>query len=278
MKYNLYVNQSKALELGITNLNQAHIFDLLTTASSWASVEIINNEYFYWVSRQAICRELVLLNLKPDTVYRHLKSLDKIGLIIYKKLGKKDCIQMTKKGKKYLSNTPKIAMLEMNPNRYVGNESEKTLNSDLNPKKLGNESEKHSDLNPTYPTTTINHTTSNHKEKNIKKKIPSYSEKLKNFIPTEKTADVFKNVYPLLEKKDYLELLEQFKDQALNRAKPFKNLNAGFRNYIKRKYIAPVKQVVRKNEIGSFRHLGDIVRANQAIKKKSGLPEQILIN
>ena len=254
MKYNLYINQLKAIELGITNLNQAHIFDLLTTSSSWASIKIINNEYFYWVSRQTICRELVLLNMKPDTVYRHLKSLQKIGLIFYKKLGKKDCIKITPKGKKYLTNDPKITMSEMNPNHYVGNESEK-----------------HSDLNPTYPTTNINHTTNNNK-----KKI-SYSEKVEVFEPTQATADTFKSMYPLLGKSNYLEMVKQFKDQALNRGNPFKDLNAGMRNYIKRKYIEPVKQVVRENENKSFRDIGDTVRAEQR-GNELGLPTQILIN
>jgi DNA-binding MarR family transcriptional regulator len=266
MKYTLYINQLKAIELGITNLNQAHIFDLLTTASSWASVEIINNEYFYWVSRQAICRELVLLNLKPDTVYRHLKSLEKIGLIIYKKLNKKDCVRITKKGGKYLSNTTKITMSEMNPKR-LGNKSEKGS-------KLGNESEKDSEMNPTYQTTSINQL----KKKSTKKKITIYSEKVLNFIPTQKTAITFQNKYPLLLKKDYLELLEQFKDQALNRKQPFKDLNAGFRIYLNKGYVEPVKQVVRKNKINSFRDLGDTVKAKQRGNIKSGLPEQILIN
>lgn len=271
MKYNLYINQLKAIELGITNLNQAHIFDLLTTASTWAAIKIINNEAFYWVSRQTICRELVLLNLKADTAYRHLRSLDKIGLIIYKKIGKKDCIKITPKGKKYLTNSHEIAMSEMNPNRYVGNESEKHLNSDLNPRKLGNESEKHSDLNPTYNTTSNNHTTSNH----IKKKI-SYSEKVQTFKPSKSTTNTFKKKYPLLknEMSVYLELLEQFKDQALNRGDKFKDLDAGFRIYINNEYIKPIKQVVRENENTSFRDIGDTVRANI----KLGLSKQILIN
>lgn len=274
MKYNLHINQLKAVELGIKNINQAHIFDLLTTASCWANIQTINNENFYWVSRQTICRELVLLNLKPDTVYRHLKSLDKIGLIIYKKLDKKDCIKITKKGKKYLTNTTEITMSEMNPNHYVGNESEKHLNSDLNPIKLGNESEKHSDLNPTYPTTNINHTTKDNKEKYTKKKN-SYSEKVKTFKPSKATANVFKKKYPLFENEIsvYLELLEQFKDQALNRKDLFKDLNAGMRSYINKEYIKPAKQAKAKNS--SFKAIGDDLRAKN---KRTNIPEQILID
>lgn len=143
MKYNLHVNQVQAIELGIKNINQALIFDLLSICAVWAEEEIIDNKVYYFVARQKIADELKILDLKLDTVYRHLKSLADIGVIEYKKSGKKDCIRITKKGKKYHSNT----MSEINPN------FEENTMSEINPKKLGNKSEKHSDLFPTYNTT-----------------------------------------------------------------------------------------------------------------------------
>ncbi len=109
--------------------------------------------------------------------------------------------------------------------------------------------------------------------KNYNKKI-SYSEKVKDFKPSLSTTNVFKNIYPNLKKSDYLEIIKQFKDQALNRAKPFKDLNAGFRNYIRQGYTKPVKQV----ENASFRDIGDTVRAQLKNNKRADLPEQILIN
>ena len=124
MKYTLNINQPQAIELGISSANQALIFDLLTSAATWAKPEIIENDVFYWVARQTIANELELLKLKPDTIYRHLKSLAKIGLINYKKVGKKDCIQITKKGQKYLIKDKNSTMSEINPNHYVGNKSE----------------------------------------------------------------------------------------------------------------------------------------------------------
>jgi hypothetical protein len=146
MKYQLNVNQQQAIELGITHINQALIFDLLTTVASWAETIVIDNEVFYWVSRQTISSELKLLGLKNDTVYRNFKKLDNLGLINYKKYGKKDCIRITKLGKKYLSKPNEHIMSDSNPNHYVGNKSEKEL-------ELGSKSEKNSDLNPTYPLT-----------------------------------------------------------------------------------------------------------------------------
>lgn len=151
MKYNLYVHQVKAIELGIKNINQALIFDLLTSASTWAETEIVNNEVYYWVARQKICNELSILDMKPDTVYRHLKTLNELAVIDYIKVGKKDCIRVTRKGKQYL--------LKDDVSHYVGNKSELDENSEINPEKLGNKSENDSEINPTYNTTNTNPTT-----------------------------------------------------------------------------------------------------------------------
>ena len=169
MKYTLSINQPQAIELGISSANQALIFDLLTSAATWAKPEIIGNDVFYWVARQTIANELELLKLKPDTIYRHLKSLAKIGLINYKKVGKKDCIQITKKGQKYLIKDKNSTM------------------SEINPSKLGNISEKNSEINPTYPTTNSNQYTnyplSSKKEKNKRESFnfKKFKEYVSNF-------------------------------------------------------------------------------------------------
>jgi len=111
----------------------------------------------------------------------------------------------------------------------------------------------------------------------INKKI-TYAQKVKTFKPSTATTISFKKMYPNLKKPDYLEIIKQFKDQALNRGKPFKDLNAGMRNYIKRKYIEPVKQVVRQDEKSSFRDIGDTVRALNNNNERADFPKQILIN
>jgi DNA-binding transcriptional ArsR family regulator len=141
MKYNLYVNQLKAIELGIKNINQAIVFDLLSNATTWATPVKIDDKFFYWVSRTKVCKELELLAFKPDTVYRHLKALDSLGLIDYRKDGYKDCVALTELGKSYHSETHNASMSEMNPNDenpYVGNESEEgrkqiRKDSEINP-------------------------------------------------------------------------------------------------------------------------------------------------
>ena len=108
MKYTLTINQKQALKMGMNNINQVIILGLIADAHSWATPEMIKKEVYYWTARTKIAEELPLLKLQADSVYRHLKSLAKLGLIDYKKIGKKDCVKLTKEGKKY----------------YVGNKSE----------------------------------------------------------------------------------------------------------------------------------------------------------
>lgn len=151
MKFTITVNQKQAKELGIKNINQAIILSLISEAHTWAEHEIVDGEVYYWASRTKILEELELLDLKSDTIYRHFKTLANLGLIDYVKKGKKDCVRLTKLGKTY----------------YVGNESEKTKNSEMNPSKFGNESEKHSDLNPTYKNTKEHKSTKDTKESSV---------------------------------------------------------------------------------------------------------------
>jgi len=135
MKYTIAINQKQAIELGLTNINQLFIFDLLTSAQSWAKTIIIDGESHYWVARQVIAEQLPILNLKPDTVYRHLMELSRLGLISYMKHGNMDCINITEKGKSY----------------QFGSKSD---NSEVDNEQLGSRPQDDSEANPTYKATT----------------------------------------------------------------------------------------------------------------------------
>lgn len=196
MKHSIHVNQKQAVELGITNINQAHILDLLTGASTWATPEIVDGQVYYWVSRQRISAELPLLNLKADTIYRHLKSLDEIGLIEYIKKGKKDCMRLTPKGRSYyVGNKSELPMSEINPNNDE--------NSDLDPNHyVGNESENYSDLNPTDPTTSNISLKDDQSSKTREKKfikptvdeISDYCHSRKNQINPQQFFDYYESI------------------------------------------------------------------------------------
>lgn len=177
MRYGIFINQIMCLEWGITGRqsNAAHVFAILHEAHAWAEEIIIDGQVYYWTSRNAICDELAYLELKPDTVYRHLKFLHEKGLISYTKQGKKDCIRITDEGKKWNAKNS-----EANPKKAKTRKQIRE-NPDLNPKKLGSKSEKNPDLNPTYQSTSIDQKTNDqkttHSVRAIEKNISFESEK-----------------------------------------------------------------------------------------------------
>ncbi len=149
MKYTLLINQQKAVALGM-NPTQAIILDVINGAQTWAEPLVIKNNVYFWVSRHKVCEELPILNLKPDTVYRHFTFLESLGVIDYGKVGKKDCVRLTEVGKSYFSSS-------------FANSSEINPNPEIDPNESGNESEQTTDSDPTYKTT-IHKTTIHTKE------------------------------------------------------------------------------------------------------------------
>ncbi len=143
MRYTTHINNSKCLEWGL-NANQGALFDLLNQASSWAKPLTIDGEVFFWVARQKVIEELPLFYAKEDTVYRHFLALTQKELIEYKKIGEKDLIRLTEKGKTWNEFNS-----EMNPT--LGNESEETRISIRNS----------SEIDPTYNNTNYNNTNNN---------------------------------------------------------------------------------------------------------------------
>ena len=206
MKYHLHINQAKAIELGIKNINQAHVFDLLTSASSWATPIEIDNTFYYWVSRQSICKELKLLDIKSDTAYRHLKFLADIKLIDYQKQGLKDCIRLTRLGKS-----------------YIGNESEQTRN----------EIRTNSEINPIYPTT-------KHPTTNISK---HKKDQIDNFVPNQASMKRLKLVdgCESLNPGELELLIADFKDRMIERKSEWKDIQSQFRAYVSNGWVKPKK-------------------------------------
>lgn len=154
MRYTHSINQVKCIEWGLT-LSQGALMDIINQASSWADAEVVDNQVYYWMSRNKIIDEIPLAYDKADTVYRSLKTLSQKGLINYIKKGKKDLISMTKKGRTWNSkDTSK-------PQNKLGFKSELDDNPDSNPSKSGFKSENNSDSNPTDKNTSIYKSTNN---------------------------------------------------------------------------------------------------------------------
>lgn len=124
MKYSINLNLLKMQEHNL-NVNQWCILDIISVAPTWCEIVMFKETPYFWISRTKILEELKALDLKEDTIYRHLKSLKELGFIEYEKDYKKDLIILTELGKSLFINS------EINPNYYVGNKSEK--NSEINP-------------------------------------------------------------------------------------------------------------------------------------------------
>lgn len=105
MYVEMYVNKNAVNDLGI-RLIESLILDMIARFGSWAERVMLNGRQFMWIARTVIAKYLPI-KLKPDTVWRILKKLDKEGLIEYEKDGKKDCIRLTKLALQYFSPAPK---------------------------------------------------------------------------------------------------------------------------------------------------------------------------
>lgn len=149
MRYNVTINQEKALKMGV-NVNEFAMLSLFNELSSWATETVIDGQVYYHLSRNKVVVELPFFYRKSDTVYRHFVNLCELGYIDYMKKSGKDYVRLTRLGK------------EFNKSGFV---SETTRNSEMNPTKFGNESEKqkqvnlfdyqlftfgNSEMNPTY--------------------------------------------------------------------------------------------------------------------------------
>ena len=161
MRYSSLIDNRTARNWGLT-LQEAYLFEWMYSLPSWANKAVIDNDIFYFASKNKAIEELPLLTDKVDTMYRYYKSLENKGLILISKIGGKDYISLTEKAKEW--------------NRG------KSDHSDLNPTQLGFKSESNSDLNPTYNRTSINNRI---KDKEEEKASTSFENSIPDFVLEE---------------------------------------------------------------------------------------------
>lgn len=140
MQYTISIDNITSSEWGL-NIAESYLFAWLYNVPTWADPVTIAGEVFFFANRYKVVSDLNGFN-KPDTVYRHLKSLEEKGVIQYRKQGKRDCIAITEKGKSWGRTRTPI-------------NSEIFPNSEKNPRKLGKKSEINSEIFPTDSSTII---------------------------------------------------------------------------------------------------------------------------
>jgi len=80
----------------------------------------------------------------------------------------------------------------------------------------------------------------------------SVSKKIEQFVPNTASIDAINSSYPNC---DVETLITDFKDQATNRAKPFKDLQSGFRNYLRKGWISPHTKTVQQSHSQRLKQL-----------------------
>ena len=136
MRYNLYINQVKALEWKLT-LSESIMFGYIAESIGWKKKFMLSGVLYYWMAKTKVIKDIPLLTDKPDTVYSIYKSLHKKGLIVYKNYKKKDLIALTPKGISWHNKNSDSNPSEIDSDfnlTYLGLESDKTAdNSDYDP-------------------------------------------------------------------------------------------------------------------------------------------------
>ena len=156
MKYTISIDQTHSIAWGLS-LSEAAMFSFLYSVPSWAEQIFVDNQVWFFASRNKAIDEMPIISDKSDTVYRLYKSLQTKGVIDWKKFGEKDCIRITEKGKQWNS-----------LNTTVGNKSEDARKN----------IRKKSENNPTYNSTKDNSTINNILECEFKNPLPET--KIKN--------------------------------------------------------------------------------------------------
>ena len=168
MRFITTLNNQKCMEWRL-NATQGILVSLLYEANAWAKEVIIEDEVYYFVSRNLVISELPMFFDKPDTVYREFKKLSEKGIIKYKKHGKMDLVRLTEKGKEW-----NFLKSENNSEKNPSFEE----NSEKNPSKFGKKSE-NKDNNIYYKDT-------NNKDNNIYSAVIDYLNEKTNRTGREK--------------------------------------------------------------------------------------------
>ena len=124
MKYNILINQAKALEWEL-NLSEAAVFAFVYELPSWAESMHIDGQPWYFASRNKAIEEVPIITSKPDTMYRLYKSLQEKGLIKWQKVGEREYIQVTDKGKTWNKVHPSLGKKSEQSRKIIRDTSEK---------------------------------------------------------------------------------------------------------------------------------------------------------
>jgi len=100
MNFTATIDNVTASQWGL-NVQQAYAFSWVYQLASWAFSTPHNGDIYYHAERSKFIEDMPLLTNRQDTVYRTLKEFVDFGLIKMEKIGRKDFICLTEKGKNW---------------------------------------------------------------------------------------------------------------------------------------------------------------------------------
>jgi hypothetical protein len=209
MTYTIQIDQSHSIEWGL-NLSEATLFSFCYNLPAWAETAVINNQVWYFASRNKAIEEMPLITDKPDTVYRLYRALQSKGLIEWQKIGVKDYVRLTDKAKEWNS--------EKNPSD--GKKSESTR------KKIRATSENFPTYNNTIDNSTIDIESTLaqfHVQVHSLETIPAVEGEVPRpeARPTSKISELQKNINAHSEAAEHFLRLLQTKGHSLNGAEKY---------------------------------------------------------
>jgi len=89
-----------------------------------------------------------------------------------------------------------------------------------------------------------------------------------NFYPNKSGLELINKHYP--EVIDIQPLIDDFIEKAINREKPFKDLNMGFRNYLKNGYITPYTDIKQQSHSQRAKQLANQMTAGNPLLSFGG--------
>lgn len=105
------------------NLSQAYVYEWILNLNKWCSFIHLEGKVYYWASKNKALSDMPIVTDKINTMHKHYKSLEGLGLIELKKIDGKDYIHITSLSSSWNSS---IQHLEKNPSS-IGKKSNPNL-------------------------------------------------------------------------------------------------------------------------------------------------------
>ncbi len=155
MEFSIIINQKAVYDSGLDkdiDFTDLAILSFIRNFIGTSDIQIIQDgdEKYYWIAYSHLLKQMPILNLKKDTIYRRFNKLCELGIL-------KKYSQNKEASKSFYAITKKFDSLYSSTKEYIGKESDPTEKNPMPP----------TEKNPMYHNTNYNHNKEIYKEKII---------------------------------------------------------------------------------------------------------------